>query len=81
MVDRYVDYLACGIINLVNIFRPQVIILGGGVAAQGERLTAPLQKKLDASIFGGQEYAPVKIVTATLGNLAGSLGAAKLVLE
>lgn len=76
VVNAYVYNLACGIINLANVFRPQVIILGGGVAEQGESLIAPLQKRLDAKIFGGQEYAPVKIVKASLGNLAGALGAA-----
>ncbi|MDE6790573.1 MAG: ROK family protein, partial [Clostridia bacterium] len=80
VVDGYIYNLACGIINLANVFRPQAVILGGGVAEQGERLIAPLQERLDAKIFGGQSYAPVKIVKATLGNLAGALGAAKLVI-
>ncbi len=80
VVDGYIYNLACGIINLANVFRPQAVILGGGVAEQGERLIAPLQERLDAKIFGGQGYAPVKIVKAALGNLAGALGAAKLVI-
>lgn len=81
VVDGYIYDLACGIINLANIFRPQAVILGGGVAEQGERLIAPLQERLNAKIFGGQGYAPVKIVKASLGNLAGALGAAKLVMN
>ncbi|MDE6557639.1 MAG: ROK family protein, partial [Clostridia bacterium] len=76
VVDGYIYDLACGIINLANIFRPQAVVLGGGVAEQGEKLIAPLQERLDAKIFGGQDYAPVKIVKASLGNLAGALGAA-----
>lgn len=78
VVDEYVYHLACGIINLANIFRPQVVILGGGVSAQGERLIAPLQERLDKKIFGGQGYSPVRIVKAALGNNAGALGAAAL---
>lgn len=81
VVENYVWNLACGIINLANIFRPQAIILGGGVAEQGDRLIVPLQKRLDAKIFGGQEYAPVKIVKATLGTSAGALGAVKSVIK
>ncbi len=81
VVDGYIYDLACGIINLANIFRPQAVILGGGVAEQGEHLIAPLQERLDAKIFGGQGYAPVKIVKASLGNLAGALGSAKLVMN
>lgn len=80
VVDGYIYNLACGIINVANIFRPQAVILGGGVAAQGDNLIVPLQERLDKKIFGGQGYAPVKIVKASLGNLAGSLGAAKLVM-
>lgn len=76
VVEDYICNLACGIINIANIFRPQAVILGGGVAEQGERLIAPLQERLDKKIFGGQGYAPVKIVKASLGNLAGALGAA-----
>lgn len=75
VVDEYIYDLACGIINLANIFRPQAVILGGGVAEQGEKLIVPLQERLDKKIFGGQGYAPVKIVKASLGNLAGALGA------
>lgn len=78
VVDWYVNYLACGLINLANIFRPEVIMLGGGVSAQGERLTAPLQAIMDRELFGGEGHAPVKILTASLGNKAGALGAAAL---
>lgn len=80
VVDWYIKHLACGLTNLANMFRPQVIILGGGVSAQGERLTAPLQKILDREVFAS-EYAPVKVVTATLGSSAGAYGAAALVIE
>lgn len=78
VVDWYINRLACGLINLANIFRPQAIMLGGGVSAQGTRLTAPLQKILDKELFGGTSYAPVEIKCASLGNRAGSLGAAAL---
>ena len=78
VVDWYIKYLACGLVNLANIFRPEVIMLGGGVAAQGERLTKPLQEIMDREVFGGNGYAAVTIVTASLGNSAGAMGAAAL---
>lgn len=81
VVDWYIKYLACGLINLANIFRPEVIMLGGGVAAQGEKLTKPLQAIMDAEVFGGNDYATVTVVIASLGNGAGSLGAAALCLD
>lgn len=81
VVDWYLKYLACGIANLANIFRPEIIMIGGGVSEQGERLTAPLQKLLDKELFGGTAYAPVKIVKASLGSKAGAYGAAALAMK
>lgn len=78
VVNWYLERLACGIINLANIFRPQVIMLGGGVSAQGSRLTVPLQKIVNGELFGGTHYAPVEIKCASLGNRAGAIGAAAL---
>lgn len=78
VVDWYLSYLATGLTNLANEFRPEVIMLGGGVSEQGETLTKPLQKLVDAEIFGGPDFAPVKIVKATLGSRAGAFGAAAL---
>lgn len=80
VVDWYISHLACGLTNLANIFRPEVIMLGGGVSNQRERLTEPLQKLVDAEIFGGTQYAPVKIEIAELGDRAGAIGAAALIM-
>jgi len=78
VVDWYVKYLACGITNLANIFRPQVVMLGGGVSEQGEKLTVPVQRLVDKELFGGTDFAPVKVVKASLGSTAGAYGAAAL---
>ena len=80
VVERYIDYLACGLANLANIFRPEVIMLGGGVSKEGERLTAPLQEILNNEMFA-PDYAPVKVTVATLGSLAGSYGGAALFID
>ena len=70
VLDRYFGYLACGIIDYANIFRPEK-----------EGLTAPLQKIVDEEIYGGSMGPAVKITTAKLGNKAGILGAAALIFE
>ena len=80
VVDWYLKHLACGVANIANIFRPQVIMIGGGVAAQGDNLTRPLQSLVDSEIFAA-DYAPVEIKCASLGNRAGSFGAAALFFE
>lgn len=80
VVKWYEEHLACGIINMANIFRPQAVLLGGGVSGQGENLLSPVRRMLEKEVFGGNSYAPVKLEKATLGNRAGFLGAAALVM-
>ena len=81
VVERYLNYLAEGIANIVNVFRPQAVLIGGGISAEGEALTLPLQEKVDSKILGRGRYAPVKIGAASLGNDAGLVGAAMLAKE
>ncbi len=78
VVNNYIKYLSEGILNLCNEFRPEAVILGGGVCAQGEVLFKPLKKLVEKHIYGGTAYAPVEILTASLGNDAGFYGAARL---
>ncbi len=78
VVDEYVKALSEGVINMINIFRSQAIIIGGGVSAQGAYLTQPIQQYVDRYRYGGRESLPVQILTAQLGNDAGILGAASL---
>ncbi len=81
VVDNYIKHLAFGITNLANIFRPEAVILGGGVCAQGDELVKPLQKIVDTDIFAGELGPRVPIVIAELENSAGLLGAAALLME
>lgn len=80
VVDNYIGYLAEGTLNILNVFRSQAIILGGGVCAQGEYLTAPLQKLVDENRYGGVESLRTDIRIASLGNDAGVIGAASLLM-
>lgn len=76
LVENYIRHLADGITDLVNIFRPDLVVLGGGVCAQGEKLTEPLNRFLQENCFGaGVSYIP-QVVTAQNGNDAGIIGAA-----
>ena len=80
VVDSYIGHLACGITNFANIFRPETVLLGGGVCGQGDELVRPLQKLLDEEIFAGHLGPRVEIKIAELGNSAGLLGAAALLM-
>ena len=76
---EYGDYLAAGIVNLVNILHPERIAIGGGVAAAPEKwLLQPLQEKVAAECYGRHAGKYTEIVTAKLGNKAGLVGAAML---
>lgn len=77
VLSRYYQYLAAGITNVVNAFRPEAIILGGGISAERETITKPLQVIVNREKMGGNKTTPVQIVTATLGNDAGIYGAAE----
>ena len=81
VVEDYIENLAFGITNLANIFRPEVVLIGGGVCAQGDALVQPLQKILNRDIFAGELGPQVPIIIAKLGNSAGLLGAAALLME
>ena len=72
-------YQAEGIANIVNSFRPEAVLLGGGISREGETLIKPLKRKLKRLLFGDLRYAPVKILAATLDNDAGLIGAAQLI--
>lgn len=79
VVDMYIKYLACGLTNLVNIFQPQVLCIGGGVCGEGDYLLQPLIKIIRESEYGAANqtnFSQIKI--AELGNNAGIIGAAAL---
>ena len=80
VVDSYIEHLACGLVNYANIFRPEVILLGGGVCAQGDNLIKPLQALVDKEIYAGDKGPGVPILIAELENNAGLLGAAALLM-
>jgi len=78
VVDEYLEYLAVGIGNIINIFQPEVIVLGGGVSKQGMALLTPLEEKVMGEHYGLEGVAPAKLKLAVLGNEAGIVGAALL---
>ena len=80
IVDNYVQKLATGIVNFANVFRPEAVIIGGGVCAQGENLRLPLEKILKEELYASGVGPDVELIIAELQNDAGSLGAAALAM-
>ncbi len=78
VVENYITWLGKGIVDFVNIFRPEVVLLSGGVCAQGEVLTKPLTAYVKEHAFAGARIPTPEVKIASLGNDAGILGAANL---
>ncbi len=78
VIDRYVFYVAEGVVDIINSFRPQVVAIGGGICRQGDRLLDPIKEHVARFSYGAQYVKPPKVVIAKLGNDAGIIGAAFL---
>lgn len=75
--DDFVNYLAIGVSNVINIFQPEVFCIGGGISREGEVLLAPLRERVN-HLSLNTDSVRTKLVAATLRNDAGILGAALL---
>lgn len=75
VVDNYVRYVADGIVSMENILQPDMIAIGGGISREGEYLLEPV-KKYVAEAGYNKFMKKTRIVTATLFNEAGIIGAA-----
>ena len=80
VMDETGHYLGLAICDIIVLCDPDKVILGGGIAAAGEVLFAPIRRTVQhASRISG--FDPANIVAAELGNRAGMVGAASLVWE
>ena len=78
LIDNYVMYLGEGILDICNIFRPEAIVLSGGIANEGEYLTSRLIKYCSERDYGFHGSPKVEIMTSLLGYDSGKIGAASL---
>ncbi len=78
VVDSYISLLSCGIINIINIFQPEVVCIGGGVSNEGDNLFLPLMEYVDKEQYSRYCKKQTEIRMALLGNDAGIIGAAML---
>lgn len=76
VVDLYIKYLGCGLINMINIFQPEVLCIGGGICKEGDNLIKPLEKIIEKERYNKNAEKQTKICVAKLGNDAGIIGAA-----
>ena len=76
--DEYVRYLALGLTNVVNIFQPEVISIGGGISGEGQSLIDALMPIISAERYDKYSNKHTELRIAKLGNDAGIIGAAAL---
>lgn len=78
VVEEYINYLGCGLVNVVNTFQPEVLLIGGGICKEGEYLTKPLEEYIERESYCINPEKSTKLAVAKLGNDAGIVGAAYL---
>lgn len=78
VVKQYIRYIAEGIINVINIFMPEVLVIGGGVCKEGDYLLNPLKEIVKEGVYSKEEIPQTEIKIAQMGNAAGIVGAAML---
>lgn len=78
VVDKYIYYVASGIINIINALQPEIICVGGGISHEGETILEPLRRHISRERYSIYAAKQTTLVAAELGNDAGIFGAALL---
>jgi len=78
VIQQYAANLGAGIASLITLFRPQAVVVGGGLSGAGDALFGPLRSAAAGLIYAHDILPVPEILPATLGNCAGMYGAALL---
>lgn len=78
VVDFFIKNLACGIINTINVFQPNILCIGGGVSNEGDNLLIPLKERISKEVYSKNSASNTEITLCKLGNNSGIIGAALL---
>lgn len=81
VIRNYVNYVAIGLAGLVNIFRPDVVLIGGGVSNQGDYFIDKVSRRLNRIVYGAGVNPRVKVKAAELRSDAGLMGALALAVK
>lgn len=78
VVNAYAKHISVGIANLINIFQPEMLVIGGGVSKQGDYLLNLVKEQCKGKTYDKGGIETTEIAIAQLGNDAGIIGAAFL---
>lgn len=81
LIDLYVKYLSEGLLNYFNTFRPEAVILAGGIAEEGEFLISKIRDYCQKHDYGLKLCPAVDIVKSSVGYDSGKIGAAALFMD
>ena len=80
ILDEYAAYIGTGVYNIFQIFNPPLIVLGGGFMNLGEKLLSKIRTRFQ-ELVKDMLFDELEITSSQLGDDAGLIGAAALVLE
>ncbi|MBI4187471.1 MAG: ROK family protein [Chloroflexi bacterium] len=80
VILRAATYLGIGVANLINIFDPEMIVIGGGMSRMGDMLFGPVRRTVSKRAYTAAAGA-VRIIPSELGDDAGVIGAAVFAAE
>jgi glucokinase len=78
--DETIEALACGLISIVNLFEPELVVIGGGVTRSGDQLLAPVRAAVREGAMRPAGDA-VDVVVSSFGDRVGVVGAAAIVYD
>lgn len=78
LIANYLRYMTCGLTNIINIFQPELMCIGGGVSNEKETLLSPLRLYVAEERYSKYSLHQTRLEAAALGNRAGIIGAAFL---
>lgn len=81
LMRQFAWWTACGLANLVNIFDPEMVVIGGGLATVGDLLLEPVRAAFAGMAVGAGKRPKTQIELAQLGPAAGAIGAALLAAD
>ena len=76
--DKYVYYLSVGITNIVNIFQPETLVIGGDICTLGNTLLDPIRKMVEEQRFSVHSYRQTDVSLSEFGSDMTLIGAALL---
>ena len=76
VLDAYLRFVGIGVVNVINVFQPDVLCIGGAISKEGEALLSPIREQVKAERYSKYAQKQCQICAAALGGDAGIVGAA-----